>query len=104
MRWGRASRTGLWARLPPAVVDEAGALSARRHRGLHGYRERRGLSAAAQRHLLAQRPMRSFLGARPANRSTRGEHLGTALLGELGEAGRLVDRVADHGVLEALLR
>ena len=60
-----------------------------------------GRGAAAQFDDLADVPAQRLGVERAADRDRRCQHVALLQLGQLGEAGGLVDRVADHGVLEA---
>ena len=83
--------------LDPRVRGPAD-LSARRGDG-----DPRRALAAAQRHLAVERPARGLRAAGAVDGVAAGQQPLIVLLGELGEARRLVDRVADHRVLEARL-
>ena len=61
-------------------------------------------AAAAQLDDLADVPAQRLGVQRAADRDRRRQHVAVLQLGQLGEPGGLVDRVADHGVLEAGLR
>ncbi len=64
----------------------------------------RRLAAPAQRDRLVLAPAPGLLLARALERPRRGEHAPVGLLGQLAQPRGLVDRVADHRVLEARLR
>src|SRR6187401_1451295 len=78
-------------------------------RSSHGCLRRGGgdarrLAAAAQLDLLAELPALALVLAGALQRSRGGQRAGRVALGELGQPRRLVDRVADDRVLEALGR
>ena len=85
-------------RARPAGAREPDDLSARRRDG-----DPRRALATAQRHLAVERPARGLRAAGAVDGVAAGQQPLIVLLGELGEARRLVDRVADHRVLEARL-
>ena len=64
----------------------------------------RRLAAAAQLDVVAELPAAALVRAGALQRGRGGEHAGRMALGELGQPRRLVDRVADDRVLEALGR
>ncbi len=86
-----------WAR---AAVGAESAVSGQVHRA----RQLGGCPAAAQLDDLADIPAQGLGVQRSADRDRRREHVAGLELGQLGQPGGLVDRVADHRVLEAGLR
>ena len=70
---------------------------------VHGRRQAGRLEATAEHGALGELPLAGLLAPSPRERDVRGEHPLRPLLGQLAEARRLVDRVADHRVLKALL-
>ena len=99
----RRPPTGGQARLARDVAGLVAGHLARRHQ-VYRAGQLGGCSAAAQLDDLADIPAQRLGVERAADRDRRRQHVALLQLGQLREPGGLVDRIADHGVLEAGLR